>query len=47
MERQLVLLEQEPEWHIDEHTRDIGRAGLAEARQALRSALHRAGREAA
>jgi hypothetical protein len=47
MERQLVLLEHEPEWRIDEETRDVGRAGVAEARAALRSALRRAGHQAA
>ena len=47
MERQLVLLEQEPEWRIDEQTRDVGRAGIAEARAALRSALRRSGQQAA
>jgi hypothetical protein len=43
MERQLVLLEPEPDWRLDDQTRAIGRAGLAEARQALQSALRRAG----
>jgi hypothetical protein len=51
MERQLVLLEQEPEWRLDEHTREVGRAGLAKARAALREAAQRsaavAGRDAA
>lgn len=42
MERQLLLLEPEPEWRLDEHTREVGRAGIAEARQALRAALRRA-----
>lgn len=46
MERQLVLLDPEPDWRIDEQTRAIGRAGLAEAREALQSALQRAGARA-
>jgi len=41
MERQLVLLEQEPDWHLDEHTREVGRAGLAQAREAMRAAAQR------
>ena len=42
MERQLVLLDENPpEWRIDDETRAIGRAGIAEARQALRAALER------
>ena len=44
MERQLVLLDENPpEWRIDDETRAIGRAGIAEARQALQAALQRAG----
>jgi hypothetical protein len=36
MERQLHLLEPpEPDWHLDEATKEIGRKGVAEARQAL------------
>jgi len=36
MERQLHLLEPpEPDWHLDESTKAIGRKGVAEARQAL------------
>jgi hypothetical protein len=39
MERQLHLLEPpEPDWHLDETTKAIGRKGVAEARQALRRA---------
>jgi hypothetical protein len=39
MERQLHLLEPpEPDWHLDDSTREIGRRGVAEARQALRHA---------
>lgn len=41
MERQLVLIEEAPEWRLDEHTREVGRAGLAQARKALREALRR------
>ena len=34
--RQLRLLSpQEPTWKLDEHTKAVGRAGLARARQAL------------
>jgi len=36
MERQLHLLEPpEPDWHLDAATKEIGRRGVAEARQAL------------
>jgi hypothetical protein len=39
MERQLHLLEPpEPDWHLDEATKEIGRKGVAEARQALQQA---------
>jgi hypothetical protein len=38
MERQLILLETEPEWRLDEQTREVGRAGVAQARAALRAA---------
>jgi hypothetical protein len=39
MERQLHLLEPpEPDWHLDEATKLIGRKGVAEARQALQRA---------
>jgi hypothetical protein len=39
MERQLHLLElPEPDWHLDETTKQIGRKGVAEARQALQRA---------
>jgi hypothetical protein len=44
MERQLVLLDENPpEWRIDDETRAIGQAGIAEARRALQEALQRAG----
>ncbi|HMC41618.1 MAG TPA: hypothetical protein VKI20_01310 [Acidimicrobiales bacterium] len=37
MERQLVLLEEAPrEWRLDDRTREVGRRGVAAARQALR-----------
>ena len=39
MERQLHLLEPpEPDWHLDETTKEIGRRGVAEAREALQRA---------
>ena len=38
MKQQLVLIENPPEWRIDEPTRELGRRGLAEARQALETA---------
>ena len=42
MERQLLLLEENPpEWRIDDETRAVGRAGIADARRALRDALAR------
>ena len=46
MDNQLALLpdvsdEDEPSWELDDHTRDIGRQGLAAARQALRQACAR------
>jgi hypothetical protein len=49
MERQLILLEQDADWRLDERTREIGRAGVARAREALRAAGQRsaeAGRDA-
>jgi hypothetical protein len=30
-----------PEWRLDEHTREVGRRGLAEARAALTAAARR------
>jgi hypothetical protein len=30
------------DWHLDEHTREVGRRGLAEARAALAAAARRA-----
>jgi hypothetical protein len=35
---QLALLETPPDWRLDEHTREVGRAGIAQARKALREA---------
>ena len=43
MTRQLVLIEHEKsDWRLDERTREVGRKGLAEAREALREATRRA-----
>jgi hypothetical protein len=36
---QLTLLETPPDWRLDEDTREIGRAGVAQAREALRAAV--------
>ena len=38
--RQLVLISDEPsrDWRLDDHTRQVGRAGIAAARQALQTA---------
>jgi hypothetical protein len=42
MERQLILIdEHQPDWRLDEHTREVGRAGVAKARTALREAVAR------
>lgn len=38
MARQLQLLEQAPEWRLDDATRAVGRQGLAAARAALAAA---------
>ena len=39
MERQLVLIEERSaDYHLDERTREIGRRGVAAAREALRKA---------
>jgi hypothetical protein len=39
MQEQLVLVEPlERPWVLDEHTREIGRRGVEQARQALRNA---------
>jgi hypothetical protein len=47
MERQLKLLEQDAEWRLDERTREIGRAGVARAREALLAARQRSAAQAA
>lgn len=44
MDAQLHLLPTEPvapeaDWRLDDHTRDLGRRGIQEARAALRTAL--------
>lgn len=39
MKRQLVLLEDDSTvWRLDDHTREVGRVGIAKAREALRRA---------
>jgi hypothetical protein len=38
MERQLVLLETEDPFRLDEQTKEIGRQNVARAREALRKA---------
>jgi hypothetical protein len=38
MARQLQLLEQAPDWRLDDATRDAGRKGVAAARAALAAA---------
>ena len=38
MARQLELLEEAPEWRLDDETRAAGRAGVAAARAALAAA---------
>ncbi len=42
MKNQLVLLQNDRPWELDEHTREIGRRGLEQARDALRQARPRA-----
>jgi hypothetical protein len=47
MQRQLRLIQEEPrnerpdDWHLDEHVKDVGRRGLADARKALAEAHRR------
>ena len=43
MTRQLVLIDdqEQPDWRLDEHTREAGRRGVAEARRALADAAAR------
>ncbi len=39
MQEQLILVQpDERPWELDEHTREVGRRGVAQARQALRNA---------
>lgn len=45
MERQLALLEERPDWRIDDATRAVGRLGLAAARASLQEARRRAAAE--
>jgi hypothetical protein len=44
MTRQLLLIPEDAEndWHLDEHTKEMGRQGLADARKALVEAQRRA-----
>ncbi len=35
MSKQLRLIDAADSWRLDEHTREVGRKGLAEARKAL------------
>jgi hypothetical protein len=46
MARQLQLLEQAPDWRIDDATKAVGRRGLAAARAALAAARGEAGADA-
>jgi hypothetical protein len=40
---QLRLINDQPEdWRLDDHTKEIGRKGLADARAALQDAMRRA-----
>jgi len=42
MARQLVLIEaSDVDWRLDERTREIGREGIAQAREALAEAVRR------
>ena len=43
MERQLTLITDETptDWRLDEHTKEVGRQGLADARAALANARKR------
>ena len=46
MERQLQLLEpSEPEWQIDDRTKEIGRRGVAAVREAMQRARRAAATE--
>jgi hypothetical protein len=43
MTDQLVLIEHaDVDWRLDEHTKEVGRRGIAEARRALAAAARRA-----
>ena len=43
MTDQLVLIEAtDVDWRLDEHTKEVGRRGIAEARKALAEAARRA-----
>jgi hypothetical protein len=37
---QLILLDAQPDWRLDERTRRVGREGLARARAALQASRH-------
>ena len=41
MVRQLVLIDVSTDWRLDEHTREVGRRGIAEARDILEKAAER------
>ena len=43
MARQLVLLDKEAtkDWRLDDRTREVGRQGVASAREALQDAIRR------
>jgi len=45
MERQLVLLEQEDPFRLDDRTKEIGRRNVARAREALRRARSEANQQ--
>ena len=44
MARQLKLLDTPPSWRLDEATRELGRQGIAQARERLREAATSAAR---
>jgi hypothetical protein len=39
MERQLALIETTTMWRLDERTREVGKRGVEQARQAMREAI--------
>jgi hypothetical protein len=51
MKRQLVLIDTDhvdhDHWRLDDHTRELGRRGVAQARQALRRAARGTGEPSA